>query len=102
MRAKRFAIGPTTIRTNRGQPRHSQFYPQSIRSIISLGNGPKGGLRGAIRKTRVPKGVRIDSHELFVIRATSANDSGGLPNVPFLVFLDFLAFFLLQGTPCFW
>ena len=62
-------IGPTVIRADRGQPRHSQFYPQSIRRIVSLGNGPKGGLRGAIRKKRVPKGVQIDSRELVSEKA---------------------------------
>ena len=85
VRANRFAridsqdnpifINPAVNRANIGEPRHSKFYPQSTGRLLSLGNGPKGGLRGAIRNTWVPKGAQIDSGELAVIRANSANDS---------------------------
>ena len=67
------SISPTAIRATWGQPHHSRFYPQSIHTIISLGNDPKGGLRGAIRKTWVPKGAQIDSRESFVIRANTVD-----------------------------
>ena len=54
---------------------NSQFYPQSIRRIISLGNGAKGRVKGAVHNKWVTRALRIDSRELFMIRANSTNDS---------------------------
>ena len=62
VRANRFARQSLALKvrpSNRGQPCHSQLYPQYIRRIISLGSGPirRGArLRGRTATQRSKKG----------------------------------------------
>ena len=64
--------GPST---NRGQPRHSRFYPQSVRRIMSREWSGRNGVKRGYSQEMVTRATPTDPRKLFMIRVKSTNDS---------------------------